>query len=236
VSDIPWWGLPLIAAAFTLLGAGAAQLVTIRNERGRKQADTTARWYDERKSAYVALLSSFERTVVRLRTGFAASVTDPDPLRYLDEVGPALMRVRLLASAPVRSAALAVHLLLEDMHGERPAQLPGREPDQHFLERLGHVPLVMHEFEVAVREELHITTVPPPVPPGSSAAPDWRHRARSLLAKVRQPTAEPLSGAGFSQRAEPGRTDSGRTGSGQDGAVGPELARPGGVSRTGALP
>jgi hypothetical protein len=204
VSDIPWWGLPLIAAVFALLGAAAAQLVTIRNEHGRKQADRSVRWYAERKSAYVALLAQFERTTIRLRTGFAAGVTEPDPLIYLDEVGPALMQVRLLASAPVRSAALAVHLLLEDMHGQRPGPLPGREPDQHFLERLAHIPLVMHEFEVAVREELHIAAVPPPVPP---AEPDWRHRARSLVAKARRPVADPPAGVGRTDRTEPGRAE-----------------------------
>jgi hypothetical protein len=182
VSDIPWWGLPLIAAAFALLGAVAAQLVTIRNEHGGKRARKDQRWYDERRSAYVGLLAAFERTTVRLRTGFAAGVTEPDPLLYADEIGAVLMQVRLLASAPVRSAALAVHLLLEDMHGLRPAPMAGRDVDKPFLERLGHVPLVMHEFEVAVRDELHIDPTPPPaVPP----APGLRRRLAALLAGSR---------------------------------------------------
>jgi hypothetical protein len=188
VSDIPWWGLPLIAAAFALLGAAAAQLVTIRNEHGSRQARKAARWYEERRSAYVALLAAFERTTVRLRTGFAAGVAEPDPLRYLDEIGPALMQVRLLASAPVRSAALAVHLLLEDLHGQRPAPQPGGKPQQHFLDRLAHVPLVMHEFEVAVRDELQIDPTPPPAPP---VEPDWRQRARTLVTRARRPEAAP---------------------------------------------
>jgi hypothetical protein len=203
VSDIPWWGLPLIAAVFALLGAAAAQLVTIRNEHGRKQVDRTVRWYEERKSAYVGLLAAYERTTIRLRTGFTAGVTEPDPLIYLDEVGPALMQVRLLASAPVRSAALAVHLLLEDMHGQRPAPLPGREPDQHFLERLGHVPLVMHEFEVAVREELRIESVPPPAASAvRSPELDWRQRARLLVAKAGRPVTGPPAGVEHTDRAE----------------------------------
>ena len=83
----------------------------------------------------------------------AAGITEPDPILYLDEVGPALMRVRLLASGPVRGAALAVHVLFEDMHGQRLTPQPGREPEPHFLEVLGHIPLVMHEFEVAVRDD-----------------------------------------------------------------------------------
>jgi hypothetical protein len=188
VSDIPWWGLPLIAAVFALLGAVAAQLVTVRDEHGGRQARKAARWYEERRSAYVALLAAFERTTVRLRTDFAAGVTEPDPLRYLDEVGPAIMQVRLLASAPVRSAALAVHLLLEDLHGQRPAPQPGRKPQQHFLDRLAHVPLVMHEFEVAVRDELQIDPTPPPAP---LVEPDWRERARTLVTRSRRPETAP---------------------------------------------
>jgi hypothetical protein len=184
VSDIPWWGLPLVAAVFALLGAVTAQLVTIRNEYGRRRAAKGARWYEERKSAYVGLLAAFDRTILRLRTGFAAGVTEPDPMRYSDEVGSALMQVRLLASAPVRSAALAVHIVLEDLHRPRSGSLPGREPEQHFLERLGHVPLVLHDFEVAVRDELGITASPPP--PG---APDWRERARTLIARSRRPAS-----------------------------------------------
>jgi hypothetical protein len=183
VSDIPWWGLALIAAAFALLGAATAQLVTIRNEHGRRQAETRIRWYEERKSAYVGLLAAFERTILRLRTGFSAGVTEPDLLVYSDDVGPALMQVRLLASAPVRNAALAVHIVLEDMHGQRSAPLPGREPEQHFLERLAYVPLVLHEFEVAVRDELEIDSTPPPAPP---VAPDRWQRARTLVTRMRR--------------------------------------------------
>jgi len=35
VSEIPWWGLPLIAAVFALAGAAGAQLVTARNDYAR---------------------------------------------------------------------------------------------------------------------------------------------------------------------------------------------------------
>jgi hypothetical protein len=160
VSEIPWWVLPVIAAVSALVGAAVARLVTARTDRRR--ADTTARWYAERESAYVALLAAFERTIVRLRTGFATGITEPDPLLYLDEIGPALMRVRLLASGGVRSAALAVHLLLEDLHKPRKAPVPGRDAGQHFLEKLAHVPLVMRDLEVAVRDELGIDVSPPP--------------------------------------------------------------------------
>ena len=184
MSEIPWWGLPLIAAVFALLGAAVAQLVTARNAYARRQVAKNRRWYSERRDAYVGLLVAYERTITRLRTGFAAGATEPDPLRYLDEVGPALMQVRLLASGPVRSAALGVHKLLESLHGERPPALPGQEPHQHFLELLGHVPLVMHEFEVAVREELDIRATPPPPP---AAPPGWRQRTRTLITRNREP-------------------------------------------------
>ena len=191
MSEIPWWGLPLVAAVLALVGALMAQLITVRNESARSRAERSARWYEERTSAYVGLLAAYERTTLRLRRGFAAAVAEPDPLGYLDEVGAPLTRVRLLASGPVRSAALAVHLLLEDLHGPRPTPVPGRETGQHFLERLTHIPLLMHEFEVAVREELDIDVEggPPPAPPVEED-PDWRRKARSLVGRPRR--SEPV--------------------------------------------
>jgi hypothetical protein len=167
---IPWWGLPLIAAVFALVGAVVAQVVTARNAHVRNRVRKNRRWYDERKTAYVDLMAAFERTFYRLRTTYAAGGKEPDPLVYLDDVGPALMQVRLLASGPVRSAALAVHLLLEQLHGGlKPASVPGVEPEKHVRELLVQVPLVMQQFEAAIREELEISTTPPrPVLTGKS--------------------------------------------------------------------
>jgi hypothetical protein len=183
---IPWWGLPLIAAVFAVVGAAVAQGVTARNAHVRNRVRKTRRWYEERKAAYVDLMAAFERTFYRLRTTYAAGGKEPDPLVYLDDVGPALMQVRLLASGPVRSAALAVHLLLEQLHGGlRPASVPGVEPEKHVRELLVQVPLVMQQFEAAIRDELEITTTPPRPAEPTEAGP--RGRARGLL---RRPSDE----------------------------------------------
>jgi hypothetical protein len=179
VSQIPWWGLPLVAAVFALVGAAVALVVTARNNYVRSRVRRTRRWYEERKAAYVALMAAFERTFYRLRATYAGAGKEPDPLGYLDEVGPALMQVRLLASGPVRSAALAVHLLLEQLHGGlKPASVPGVEPEKHVRELLIQVPLVMQQFEAAIRDELEISTTPPH--PVESADSELRRRARAL--------------------------------------------------------
>jgi hypothetical protein len=176
---IPWWGLPLVAAVFALVGAAVALVVTARNNYVRSRVRRTRRWYEERKAAYVALMAAFERTFYRLRATYAGAGKEPDPLGYLDEVGPALMQVRLLASGPVRSAALAVHLLLEQLHGGlKPASVPGVEPEKHVRELLIQVPLVMQQFEAAIRDELEISTTPPH--PVESADSELRRRARAL--------------------------------------------------------
>jgi hypothetical protein len=181
VSAIPWWGLPLIAVVFALLGAAVAVFVSARDDYARSRARKTRRWYAERKDAYVELMAVFERVVYRLRAAYTAGDREPDPIAYLDEVGPALVRVRLLATGPVRSAAMAVHLLLEKLHtAGGPAPVPGVEPQKHARELLAQVPLVMQEFEVAVREELDISTAPPSY--SDLVAPARRRgRARSLL-------------------------------------------------------
>jgi hypothetical protein len=138
VSQVPWWGLPLIAAAFALAGAAAAQFVTARNDRMLRRGRRTRRWYAERKAAYVELLAVFERDTYRLRSAYDAGEKPSPALAYVDEVGPALMQVRLLASGPVRSAALAVHLLLQKLHGQmNPTSVPGVRPEIHFREMVG---------------------------------------------------------------------------------------------------
>jgi hypothetical protein len=162
VSQIPWWGLPLIAVVFALAGAATAHFVTAREDYLRSRRKRTRRWYEERKDAYVGLLAVFERDTYRLRAAYDAGEKPAAPLAYVDEVGPALMRVRLLASGPVRSAALAVHVLLQRLHGEmNPAGTPGVQPQTHFRELLTQVPLVMQQFEASVREELGIETERP---------------------------------------------------------------------------
>ena len=185
MSAIPWWGLPLIAAVFAVAGAAVAQFVTFRDSRIHRRVRRTRRWYEERKAAYVTLMTAFERALYRLRATYAAGDREPDPLVYLDDVGPALMQVRLLASGPVRSAAMAVHLLLEQLHtAPKPARVPGVEPEKHARELLAQVPLVMQQFEAAIRDELQISTTPPRRLPTVSQAVlngDLRDRARSLF-------------------------------------------------------
>jgi hypothetical protein len=162
VSQIPWWALPLVAVVFALAGAAAAHLVFTRNNELLSRARRDRQWYDERKDAYVRLLAAFEHAMHRLRASFDAGEKPPPALVYVDQVGPALMPVRLLASGPVRSAALAVHLQLERLHGEmNPAGVVGVQPQTHFRELLAQVPLVMQQFEAAIREELGITETPP---------------------------------------------------------------------------
>lgn len=162
VSQIPWWGLPLVAVVFALAGAAAAHLVFARNSELLNRTIRDRRWYDERKDAYCQLLAAFEHATHRLRVRFEAGEKPPTVLNYVDQVGPALMPVRLLASGPVRSAALAVHLQLERLHGEmNPAGVVGVQPQTHFRELLAQVPLVMQQFEAAVRDELEIRDAPP---------------------------------------------------------------------------
>ncbi|OJF13442.1 hypothetical protein [Couchioplanes caeruleus] len=164
MSEIPWWSLPLVAAVFALAGAGVTVLMSARDDYVRSRAKRTRRWYTERRDAYVALLTQFERATYRLRSALETGQRMPGPYTYVDEVGPALMQVRLLASGQVRSAALAVHLLLEKLYGERPAPRAGVDPEKSLREMLGHVPLVMQQLEAAVREELGIQATPP-LPP-----------------------------------------------------------------------
>jgi len=144
----------------------------------------------------VQLLAVFERDTYRLRAADIAGEKPAPALAYVDEVGPALMQVRLLASGPVRSAALAVHVLLQQLHKEmNPTAVPGVQPQTHFRELLAQVPLVMQQFEAAIREELQISDTPPTRLELSDG--DLRGRARSLLRRpARQPALNDLADIG----------------------------------------
>ncbi|GAA4929711.1 hypothetical protein [Actinoplanes utahensis] len=162
MSQIPWWGLPLVAVVFALVGAAVAHLVSARNNDLLYRTRRDRQWYDERKDAYCRLLAAFEHATHRLRVTFEAGEKPPSALNYVDQIGPVLMPVRLLASGPVRSAALAVHLQLERLHGQmNPAAVVGVQPQIHFRELLAQVPLVMQQFEAAIRDELGIVDTPP---------------------------------------------------------------------------
>nr|WP_296066944.1 hypothetical protein [uncultured Actinoplanes sp.] len=180
MSGIPWWGLPLIAAVFALAGAAATLLLGARNDYLSSRRKRTRRWYEERRTAYVQLLAVFERDTYRLRAAFDAGDKAAPALTYVDEVGPALMLVRLLASGPVRSAALAVHLLLLKLHGEmNPAGVSGVQPQTHFRELLAQVPLVMQQLEAAIREELEIDPTAPATSENGGRFANVRRPARS---------------------------------------------------------
>ncbi|MFC7527482.1 hypothetical protein [Actinoplanes sp. GCM10030250] len=183
MSQIPWWGLPLVAVVFALAGAGVAVLVQARNVSLLSRRRRTKQWYSERRDAYVQLLTAFERATHRLRTSFESGEKPPSPLAYLDQIGPALMPVRLLASGPVRSAALAVHLQLERLHSEmNPEAVAGVQPQTHFRELIAQVPLVMQQFEAAIREELGIRETPPlPVDAPNGVVRSLLHRKPATL-------------------------------------------------------
>ena len=56
--------------------------------------------------------------------------------------------------------------------------------DHHGIdyELVAHVPLLMQEFEVAIREELEIEATPPPAPAAVNDSPPTRRR--SLIRKA----------------------------------------------------
>jgi hypothetical protein len=74
-----------------------------------------------------------------------------------------------------------------------PTAVPGVQPQIHFRELLAQVPLVMQQFEAAIREELRIDPVPPG--PGASADGDLRAR-RGLLRRPARPALDDLENIG----------------------------------------
>jgi hypothetical protein len=55
-AEAPWWGIPVVAGLFTLLGAALSQLVNYLIERGRRERQKAERWDQDLRECAARLL------------------------------------------------------------------------------------------------------------------------------------------------------------------------------------
>lgn len=60
MTTIPWWAVPVLSGALTLLGVFSAQLVLIRNDRWKAKREDARRWHQDRLKLYLQLVEEFE--------------------------------------------------------------------------------------------------------------------------------------------------------------------------------
>jgi hypothetical protein len=97
----PWWGVPVLAGIFTILGAALSQTTTLFLDRTKSRRDNATRWHADRLKAYSALLLALDKINFDL---IASSTPHMEPEEVFDAVEPAATTARLVAGPHVDSA------------------------------------------------------------------------------------------------------------------------------------
>jgi hypothetical protein len=98
----PWWGVPVLAGAFTVLGAILSQTVTLLLARSQAKREDATRWHSNRLKAYSALLLRLNKVYDRLIFDEHAAPIEPEAV--FDVVEPEATNARLLATPDVDRA------------------------------------------------------------------------------------------------------------------------------------
>src|SRR2546421_5552960 len=117
VSTAPWWGVPLIAGIFAILGVSLSQVATWVLDRRRTKRDDARiereekrRWHRERQDAYAAYLAS--ATSVQQQLGITWKGRSETLPTLLERLLTCQAAVQLLASDSVAAAAMKVTLTI----------------------------------------------------------------------------------------------------------------------------
>jgi hypothetical protein len=99
----PWWGVPLLAALFTVLGVLIAQLMTRTAERRKICREDELRWLADRRQAYASYIA--QATQLRLRFVDARQYgldTDTDTgKQYIEQLNDHREHLKLIAPTAV---------------------------------------------------------------------------------------------------------------------------------------
>ena len=110
----PWWGVPLVAGVFTVLGVVVAQLVAWRIDQRKVRREDEQRWLTDRRQAYAAFLTAATRFHMKLKPEWEKDPAD-DMTDAIAEVNFHRQEIRLIASEPVSAAAEELFMQLARM-------------------------------------------------------------------------------------------------------------------------
>jgi hypothetical protein len=111
MSDVPWWGVPLIAGLFALGGVLLAQVNAIVMDRLRVRREDARRWHEDRRAVYARYLNAADTAVRQITSGrVIGDHRDDDEWRaavagVLGELGRVRTEIQLVASVAVYAAA-----------------------------------------------------------------------------------------------------------------------------------
>ena len=129
MSQVPWWGVPVVAGIFAFGGVLAAQIVTIRLDRLRSNREDLRRWLIDRRRIYASLLAEADRTYIRISLEWG---TDKRFHEYADNLTAlrfCCQEVRLMSNAEVEAAAWALQDSLVKVTSAPSARQSDRFPE-----------------------------------------------------------------------------------------------------------
>jgi len=107
----PWWGVPIVAGAFTLVGVALSQLAGYFSDKRRVERDDLRRWDGELRQVVVRcsqiLLAIEERTILSWGEDASIEVDDRIYHQRYTELLQALVELDLIAPVGVSEAAHA---------------------------------------------------------------------------------------------------------------------------------
>jgi hypothetical protein len=105
--DAPWWGIPVLAGIFGLLGVGIAQFVNLKIDAHRRLREDARRWDREAREYYTPFTEAsrnFENLLWE-----AGSIDGPGPtVADVSDLQLAFLKLELFASKKVLAAASVV--------------------------------------------------------------------------------------------------------------------------------
>ncbi|MEU4472487.1 hypothetical protein [Micromonospora sp. NPDC023888] len=66
MTEVPWWGVPVVAGVFTLIGVVAAQAVAVVLDRARAEREDAVRWHADSRRVYAAFLAQAHKIYVKV--------------------------------------------------------------------------------------------------------------------------------------------------------------------------
>jgi hypothetical protein len=111
MSDVPWWGVPLVAGVFALGGVVLAQVNAVVMDRLRVRREDARRWHEDRRAVYARYLNAADAAVRQITSGPVDGDHRNDDdwraavARALGELGGVRTEIQLVASVAVYDLA-----------------------------------------------------------------------------------------------------------------------------------
>jgi hypothetical protein len=101
----PWWGVPLIAGLFTILGVGAAQVVAWTMDKRKARREDERRWLQDRRQVYAAFLNAATKVHMALGRSRHEGQQQESSVDLLNDINFCRQEVWLIATREVGDAA-----------------------------------------------------------------------------------------------------------------------------------